>query len=91
VLEFEWDPTKHERNVREKGFGFEVAARIFEGRIIERQDVRFDYPEMRMVAVGQAEGRFLTVVYTVRDGKRRIIAAWPANRKERQLWQNLQE
>jgi uncharacterized DUF497 family protein len=90
-LEFEWDADKHERNVREKGFGFEVAAKIFEGSIVERQDVRFNYREVRMVAVGQAEGRFLTVVYTIRDGKRRIIAAWPANRKERLAWRKSRE
>jgi uncharacterized DUF497 family protein len=85
-LEFEWDQSKHERNIREKGFRFDVALRIFEGRIIETQDVRFDYPELRMIAVGQVEGKFLTVVYTDRGAKRRIIAAWPANRKERLLW-----
>jgi uncharacterized DUF497 family protein len=90
-LEFEWDANKHQRNLREKGFGFEIAARIFEGRIVERQDVRFDYFEVRMVAVGQVENRVLTVVYTMRNAKRRIIAAWPANRKERSAWQKSQE
>jgi uncharacterized DUF497 family protein len=90
-LEFEWDANKHERNIREKGFGFEIAAKIFEGRIVERRDVRLDYLEVRMIAVGQVEERFLTVVYTIRDGKRRIIAAWPANRKERLVWQKSRE
>jgi uncharacterized DUF497 family protein len=85
-LEFDWDDNKHERNIREKGYGFDLASRIFEGRVFEWENVRLDYPEVRMVAVGQVEGKFLTVVYTVREGKRRIIASWPANRKERLLW-----
>jgi putative transcriptional regulator len=55
-LEFEWDANKHERNIREKGFGFGSAAKIFDGRIVERQDVRFDYLEVRMIAVGTSRG-----------------------------------
>ncbi len=30
---FEWDPAKHERTRRERGFGFDYAARIFAGRV----------------------------------------------------------
>lgn len=36
-----------------------------------------------MLAVGQYEGQFYTVVYTDRDEIRWIITAWLSNRKER--------
>lgn len=84
---FDWDDAKHRRNIRDRGFGFDFAARIFEGRVVEWHDSRFDYGEERMIAVGVVEGRFLTVVYTdLDDGARRIIASWPSSRWEREQW-----
>jgi uncharacterized DUF497 family protein len=31
-MEFGWHDEKHERNLRERGFGFDDAAAIFQGR-----------------------------------------------------------
>jgi uncharacterized protein len=88
-VDFEWDEEKSSRNLSERGFGFLFASRIFRGRVIEREDARFDYGERRIVAVGEVEGHFLSVVYTeVGPGRRRIISARPANRKERKRWQS---
>lgn len=39
-----------------------------------------------MVAIGQADGIHLTVVYTDRDRARRIISARRSNRRERQVY-----
>jgi uncharacterized DUF497 family protein len=39
-MKFGWDDAKHERNVRERGFGFDVAAEIFRGDRIEWVDER---------------------------------------------------
>jgi uncharacterized DUF497 family protein len=36
------------------------------------------------MAVGQLGGRFITVIYTKRNGRIRLISARPANRKERE-------
>jgi uncharacterized DUF497 family protein len=38
------------------------------------------------VAIGEANGRIFTVIYTDRGETRWIISARPANRKERALW-----
>lgn len=86
-MEFEWDDAKHAANVQERGFGFDVAARIFDDRVIEWIDDRVDYGEMRLCALGRVAGIVLFVVYTQRLHVRRIISARPANRKERALWQ----
>lgn len=85
-MEFELDPEKHERTRRERGIGFDAAARIFAGRVIETEDRRRDYGERRMRAIGEVEGKLLLVVYTERDGGRRIISVRLANRRERTLW-----
>lgn len=83
---FDWHDDKSERVRIARGFGFETAARIFEGRVVEWQYTRQEYGETRMIAVGQVDGRFYTVVYIDRDDARWIITAWPSNRKERAKW-----
>ncbi len=85
---FEWDDAKHERNRRERGFGFDHAVRIFAGPVLERADTRRAYGEVRVRALGETGGDVLAVVYTDRGEARRIISARRANRKERELWQS---
>lgn len=79
---FEWDEEKSQRNLKWRGFDFAVAARIFEGDIIEREDTRRTYGEQRVIAIGQVEDVTLTVVYTDRGIVRRVISARRANRRE---------
>ena len=83
---FEWDEEKSLRNLAERGFDFEFACRIFEGDIIEQDDARRDYGEGRTVALGEVEGNVLAVVYTWREGRRRMISARLANRRERNVY-----
>jgi len=81
--EFEWDERKSQRNLRERGFDFEFATRIFDGPLIEEEDRRRDYRERRLVATGEIEGGIFVVVYTLRGKRRRIISARRAKRRER--------
>jgi uncharacterized DUF497 family protein len=83
---FDWHDAKHERNIRGRGFGFDVAALVFAGRVLTRVDDRHEYGEVRMKAIGEAEGVILTVIYTDRGDVRWIISARRANRRERALW-----
>ncbi len=85
-MEFGWDDAKHERNIRERGFGFDYAARIFGGRTIDRVDDRFDYGETRIGAIGSTGDDVLFVVFTDRPDVRWIISARRASRKERDRW-----
>jgi len=82
-VDFEWDDRKSERNLRERGFDFEAAKGIFENQVLEEIDDRRDYGEVRIAAIGQIAGRFLVVVYTWRENRRRIISARSAKKKER--------
>lgn len=84
---FEWDEAKSEANRQERGFGFDFAALIFEGPVLEQVDTRRDYGEVRVQAIGAAEGLILFVVYTDRDEARRIISARLASYREREQWQ----
>ena len=85
-MRFEWDPGKDEQNRRERGFGFDFAALIFESETIERLDDRRDYSEVRVRAIGETDGFVLYVVFTDRGNVRRIISARLASRKEREQW-----
>ncbi|GJD45750.1 hypothetical protein AFCDBAGC_3627 [Methylobacterium cerastii] len=84
ALDFAWDDAKHEKILRERGFGFDFAAGIFDGDTVE--DDRRDYGETRIRATGERDGFVLTVIYTDRDGVRRIISARLSNAKERRQW-----
>lgn len=85
-MEFEWDQAKSDARYALDGFGFDFAALIFEGPTLEWPDNRRDYGELRMIALGAADGQVLAVVFTDRDDVRRIISARPANRREREKW-----
>ena len=90
-MTFTWDPEKSSANLRKRGFDFEFATLMFEGTTLEREDLREEYGERRMVAVGVAEGIHLTAVYTDRVDPgggiiRRIISARRSNRRERQAY-----
>lgn len=86
-MEFEWDPAKHERNLRTRGIGFDEAAQIFEAEVVTWPDTRTDYGEARINAIGEANGKILRVIYTMRGEVVRIITAWRASRKDRERWQ----
>lgn len=85
-MEFDWHDAKHEKNLQERGFGFDFAAQIFLGRVLTQVDDREDYGELRVKAIGEAESIILVVIYTDRDDVRWIISARKANKKERALW-----
>ena len=91
-MRFDWDDGKSEGNLQERGFDFEFASLIFDGRTVEVEDRRKDYGERRIVAIGVADGLHLTVVYTDRQAAnghviRRIISARKSSRHERRVYE----
>jgi uncharacterized protein len=81
-MEFEWDETKSQANRLKHGFDFTFAIRIFNGPVRQWADLR-PRDEARVVAVGQVDALYVTVIYTRRSGRYRIISARPARRDER--------
>ena len=86
IMEFDWYDTKSNRNIEQRGFGFDFAALIFAGRVLTAVDDREDYGEVRVKAIGEIDGIVLVVIYTDREDVRWIISARLANKKERALW-----
>jgi uncharacterized DUF497 family protein len=91
-VRFEWDPIKAARNLQERGIDFVDAIEIFDDPDrLESLDERRDDGEPRIRAIGQVAGRIvLAVVYTDRNGVKRIISARRASRRERRIYHQSQ-
>jgi uncharacterized protein len=90
-LRFDWDLEKSTGNRLLRGFDFGFATLVFDGPTLERDDLRRDYGERRVIAIGIADGLALTVIYTDRAGRdgvivRRIVSARLSNRHERKAF-----
>lgn len=86
---FEWDDAQSLRCEDTYGFSFHELVAVFE-------DEEFDYlrvgpydfeGEKQFRAVGRTDwGLIVTVVYTIRENRRRIVWARPASRAERRAF-----
>lgn len=89
-MEFEWDDSKNQSNIAKHGIDFIRAKEIFDGFMLETLDDRFDYGETRLLAIGEAGGLIIAVVYTLRGQAVRIISARKANGNERRAYHQAQ-
>jgi len=80
---FEWDAAKSDATFAERGLDFEFAARVFDGDYLEREDTRREYGERRLVVTGEVDGVVVTLVWTPRGRRQRIVSEWPASNRER--------
>ncbi len=84
---FEWDPVKSAANLIKHGLSFDTAVTVFaDPRRFELESTKPEYGEVRWKVVGMVAGRVLTVVYTLRDERIRIISARSAQRDERRIY-----
>jgi uncharacterized protein len=84
MLEFEWDDAKNAINRSKHGWDFSDAVQVFEDPFLfETEDRSLDYGEIRLRATGIASGHLVTVIYTERGRKLRIISARKATAQER--------
>lgn len=84
-IEFEWDDAKAIGNLRKHGVSFVQATQVFRDPFgIEWLDERASYEEERFIICGMSGGALLTVVYTEREPRIRIISARRANRYEKE-------
>ena len=82
-LDFEWDDIKAAENVRHHGVSFAQAAQAFRDPFaVEWIDLRKGYGEERIILLGMSGNQVLTVVYTERAERIRIISARRATKYE---------
>jgi uncharacterized DUF497 family protein len=80
---FEWSDAKARTNLIDHEVSFDEAKLVFDDpRRLEELDDRFDYGEDRFNTRGLVKARLLTVTYTERRDRYRIISARKAPRNE---------
>jgi hypothetical protein len=84
---FEWDEDKRQRNIEDHGVDFRLAVLIFRDRVLEAEDERNDYREIRYRALGRVGDEYFVVAYTWRGANRRIISAWKVGERGKRRYQ----
>ncbi|HTC05409.1 MAG TPA: BrnT family toxin [Xanthobacteraceae bacterium] len=80
----EWNEAKAASNRRKHDIDFDEAIEIFYGTsLLRRSDRKM---EERWLAIGETEGRVVTVVFTWRGDALRIISARRARRNEKRAY-----
>ena len=75
-MEFEWDPRKAAENEAKHGVTFELAKTVFDDpNLLLTEDADHSAGERRYFAFGKVGGGILTVRFTVRAERVRIIGA----------------
>lgn len=87
---FEWDEGNARKSLDKHAVTQPEAEQVFAGEPLLTEDVGHSRDEHRFRALGEtADGRYLHVTFTLRDGDRkiRIISARDMNRKERAIYE----
>ena len=80
---FEWDDVKAQSNLAKHGVSFEVSRSAFEDLFaLDLLDADSGQGEIRYVIIGMVNGVLLTVVYTERGDRIRIISSRKATAHE---------
>jgi uncharacterized DUF497 family protein len=87
-VKIDFDPTKRERTLSERGLDFEDASKVFGGKHKTTLDDRMDYGEERFITIGYLVGRMVVLVWTLRKGVRRIISMRKANDREQEAYKD---
>ena len=82
-MEISFDPRKRLKTLEERNLDFADAGQIFQQRHLTALDDRIDYGEDRYVTIGGLTHQIVVIVWTPRDGGRRIISMRQANDREK--------
>jgi hypothetical protein len=88
-MEFEWDPKKAARNLKDHKVSFEEAATVFGDPLsLTYPDPDHSFDEYRFITIGSSiDGKLLLISHTDRDEKIRIISAREATKREKRFYE----
>nr|WP_298414367.1 BrnT family toxin [uncultured Halomonas sp.] len=87
-MELSFDADKRDLTLEARGLDFADAAEVFAGHHFTLRDDRKDYGELRYITVGVMQARMIILVWTPRDGTRRIISMRKANEREQRKYRS---
>ena len=87
-MKIQFDPAKDDVNRAKHGISLQAAASFDWDTALEREDDRFDYGEVRFVAIGLIDARLYVMVFTegANDDTVRIISLRPAEKHETRFY-----
>lgn len=86
-MEFEWDTAKEKANLRKHGISFADSAFVFDDPFrLEEDSSRPEHGEERRKTIGQIGPIVVTVIFTIRQERRRLISARRASNDERERY-----
>lgn len=83
---FDFDPAKSDEVFEARGFDLAYVRQVFPGSVLEREDTREDYGELRFRVIGEVLQDILVVIYTPRGSTCCLITDWEAECWELDLW-----
>jgi uncharacterized DUF497 family protein len=81
-MHIEFDPAKDASNQAKHGVSLSLAAELDWDSALVWSDDRFEYGELRLIALAPRSGILYYVAYVERGNARRIISLRRANRRE---------
>ena len=81
-MELEFDDEKRDLTFAKRGLDFARANEVFDGTEYTWIDDREDYGEVRFNTFGILDRRLISLSWTIRGDKRRIISMRKANERE---------
>lgn len=88
LVQIEFDPVKDSLNLAKHGVSLRDAERFEWETALEREDDRFDYGEVRFVAIGLIDRRLHVLVFTEGSGEDcvRVISLRSADKHEKRFY-----
>lgn len=84
---FEYDEQKRAKNFEKHGVDLLYGALIFEGPTVEAPDLRHDYGENRIIAIGLVDDECFVTVYVQRGDVIRLISTRKGGRRDRRKYE----
>ena len=85
-MNFTWDESKRQVNLKKHGLDFADAEKVFNGPMALFEDQREDYGEQRMIGIGQLEYLVVLIVHVETDEQIRVISMRKADSDETDLY-----
>ena len=88
IIGFDWDDANRYKNEKKHGLKWTLIEEVFFNKpLIVIEDFKHSNEECRCVALGQSDfGKLITVVFTIRKQKIRVISARSMSKKERGVY-----
>lgn len=83
-VKFEWDESKNSINLEKHGISLSEASIIWKGPVLELESHHLGEP--RKLAIGKIDGKFWTVIFTLRGMTIRMISARRSRDNEKKLY-----